>query len=188
MRSILVFLLLSYSLIYAVDIKKLEKEANAGDRKAQYNLAEAYFHGDGTKVNHLLAVKWFRMAATNGDSVAMNNLGLMYEKGLGVKSSLELAFKLYTKSAGKEYPQAQYNLGRIYYNGIPGLLEPDYEQAYVFYKKAAENDIAVAQYNLAILCFNGQGCKKDKSIAEKWFSKAAENGYTKAEDILKKYY
>ncbi len=188
MRSILVILLLSCSFLYAIDIQKLEKDANAGNRKAQYDLAEAYFHGEGTKVNHLLAVKWFRMAATNGDSVAMNNLGLMYEKGLGVKASLELAYKLYTKGAKKGYPQAQYNLGRIYYNGIPGLLDPDFEKAYIYYKQAAENDIAIAQYNLAILCFNGQGCEKDKALAEKWFNKAAENGYTKAEEVLKKYY
>ena len=187
-KLLLIAVFISVTVIYAVDIQKLEKEANAGDRQSQYELAEAYFHGEGIAVNHLLAVKWFRMAATNGDSVAMNNLGLMYEKGLGVKSSLELAYKLYTKAANKEYPQAQYNLGRIYYNGIPGLLEPDFDKAYYYYKKAAEKDIAIAQYNLAILCFNGQGCEKNKSVAEEWFNKAAENGYSKAEFILEKYF
>jgi hypothetical protein len=53
--------------------------------------------------------------------------------------------------------------------------------------KAAEQGDAAAQYNLGAMYFRGQGITQDYKESAKWFTKAAEQGYTgaaKMRDIL----
>ena len=54
------------------------------------------------------------------------------------------------------------------------------------YRKAAEQGNALAQYFLGVCCYDGQGVKQDSAEAEKWWRKAADQGYEPAKQALVK--
>lgn len=58
--------------------------AELGDSRAQFNLGNAYFFGNGVPKDDTEAVKWYRLAAEQGEAGAQRNLGYMYENGKGV--------------------------------------------------------------------------------------------------------
>lgn len=60
----------------------LHKLAEDGDADSQYLLATRYESGHGEKLNHTLALYWFRKAAENGQVMAMKSLAHIYAKGL----------------------------------------------------------------------------------------------------------
>ena len=49
------------------ELTLLKEKAESGDLIAQYNLGCAYSEGDGTPVDLVQALKWFRRAANSGD-------------------------------------------------------------------------------------------------------------------------
>ena len=49
------------------ELTLLKEKAESGDVIAQYNLGCAYAEGDGTPVDLVQALKWFRRAANSGD-------------------------------------------------------------------------------------------------------------------------
>ena len=52
------------------------------------------------------------------------------------------------------------------------------------YHKAAEQGHAVAQCNLGVCFRDGAGVEQDLEKAKEWFSKAAAEGYSKAQSEL----
>ena len=58
--------------------------AEQGDAKAQYNLGQMYYEGQGVPQDHKEAVKWYRLSAEQGDASAQFHLGTFYEQGQGV--------------------------------------------------------------------------------------------------------
>ena len=77
------------------ELTLLKEKAESGDIIAQYNLGCAYAEGDGTPVDLVQAVKWFRRAADGGDVDAQYNLAVMYDDGDGVDEDNEEAVKWY---------------------------------------------------------------------------------------------
>lgn len=55
---------------------------------------------------------------------------------------------------------------------------------YYWFSKAAEHDHADAKFNQGMMHFNGDGVKKDKAAAIKWFERAASHGSGNAGKIL----
>jgi len=78
-----------------------QKGADKGDPKAQYNIADSYFHGRGMKKSGKEAVKWYRLAAEQDLEWAQSMIGICYEYGLGVPRN--------TPEANKWYEQADSN-------------------------------------------------------------------------------
>ena len=58
-------------------IAKLQREAQAGDPDAQYNLAYLYENGLGVPKNEAKALELYQQAADQGHSTAQNNLDAM---------------------------------------------------------------------------------------------------------------
>jgi TPR repeat protein len=58
-----------------------EKAANLGLPIAQYNLGVAYAQGQGTAVNHVEALKWFKAAAEQNEVSAIGAIGIYYQHG-----------------------------------------------------------------------------------------------------------
>ncbi|MDD5226444.1 MAG: tetratricopeptide repeat protein [Candidatus Omnitrophica bacterium] len=54
------------------------KGADKGDPKAQFNLGNAYFNGNGAKRNYVEAAKWFHLAADQNLEWAQNMIGVCY--------------------------------------------------------------------------------------------------------------
>ena len=81
------------------DIGKLRMAAEHGDAKAQLNLGNLYYLGEGTPQDYAEAAKWYRLVAEQGDASAQNNLGVMYDEGDGVPQADREAVKWYRKAA-----------------------------------------------------------------------------------------
>ena len=60
------------------------KSAEQGDPRAQFSLANCYFHGHGVEEDATEVVKWMRKAAKQGHAGAQYDLGICYEDGYGV--------------------------------------------------------------------------------------------------------
>jgi TPR repeat protein len=58
-------------------VAKLQREAQAGDPDAQYNLAYMYENGIGVPKNEAKALELYQKAADQGHSAAQNNLDAM---------------------------------------------------------------------------------------------------------------
>ncbi|HEY8034609.1 MAG TPA: SEL1-like repeat protein [Methylobacter sp.] len=58
-------------------IAQLQREAQAGDPDAQYNLAYMYENGIGVPKNEAKALELYQQAADQGHSEAQNNLDAM---------------------------------------------------------------------------------------------------------------
>jgi len=78
------------------DLKEVTAKAEAGDVKAQYELAEIYRNGKGVVQDNYEALKWFTKAAEQGDPYAMYQLGIMYSSGLGTPRNCAKAVKYFS--------------------------------------------------------------------------------------------
>ena len=70
------------------------------------NLGTMYADGAGTKINHVLALKWWRKAAQKGDSKAQYNLGSSYADGRGVRADKRVAALWLKKAGGQGHKKA----------------------------------------------------------------------------------
>ncbi len=89
-----------------VDIKSLEKIANEGDVKAQYDLGECYYKGIGVDISYEKAIKWWRKSAVQGNVDAQYNIGLCYYKGEGVDKNTTIAKYWLEKACSNDKKEA----------------------------------------------------------------------------------
>src|SRR5262249_21153944 len=68
------------------------KAADAGNARAQNNLADLYLRGEGVEQNDATAFRLFQQAAQQGDTGARIKLGYMYSSGRGGKKDLKQAY------------------------------------------------------------------------------------------------
>jgi TPR repeat protein len=168
-----------------VTIEDLKIRAEAGDRTATRQLAEAYYLGrEGVEQNFSEAARWYYKLAQQGDVRAQTTLGLMYSRGYGVKKDPQAAQRWWSFAAAANDPGAQYNLGLAYANG-DGVPQ-DYAQAARWYDLAAKRTHVQAQHNLGMLYYEGKGVAKDPVRAYFWVKVAALQGDDLAPESLKK--
>jgi TPR repeat protein len=159
--------------------EEVRAKAEAGDAKAQYDLAVCYYAGQGVAKNEVEAVKWYRKAAEQNLAGAQFNLGVCYGLGEGVPKDEVEAVKWYRKAAEQNLAKAQFNLGVCY--GFGQGVEKDDVEAVEWYRKAAEQNLAVAQFNLGNCYGLGEGVAKNEVEAVKWYRKAAEQNLAGAQ-------
>ena len=88
--------------------------AEQGDAKAQLDLSEMYYSGEGVAQDHVEAVKWARKAADQGAVEALMMLGYIYESGEGeVTQDYAEAMKWYRKAAEQGSVDAEDALERV---------------------------------------------------------------------------
>lgn len=175
-------LLISPCLLAEERLIALQKAAEQGDAKAQFELATAYFRGIDIEQDYQHAIKWYQKAAKQGMPAAQHNLGHAYSQGLGVNPDDDQAVYWYRKAAEQGDWRAQNNLANAYRLG-QGVAQDD-QQAVKWYQKAAEHGYVVAQNNLALAYSQGQGVAQNIQEAIKWYQKAAEQGYAEARKNL----
>lgn len=124
--------------------------------------------------------------AHQGDPEAQSQLGVMYSSGVGQKQDKREAVKWYRNSAEQGYPVAQWNLAFMYVRGEGGLAT-DFTEARKLFARAADAGLPNAQYDLGVMLLDGLGGKQDQAEANRWFRKAAEQGYRQAEKMLKEF-
>ena len=100
-------------------------------------------------------------------------------------SLLELSGETGGEEKEELSPEALYFLGMQYETGQSGIT-PDLEQAAQCFKKAADQGHAAAQNHLGVMYKTGQGVRKNKRSAIKWFRLSANQGNEEALYNLRK--
>jgi len=160
----------------------LQKAAEQGDPKAQFDYGVANYEGKGVAQNYTEAFKWYQKAAKQGFMPAQVNLGVAYAKGEGVSQNPAEAAKWFQKAAEQGDAYAQSTLGAIYAHGQG--VSVNYAEAVKWFQKAAEQGDLNAQYSLGVIYATGIGVSVNHAEAAKWLQKAAEQGDSNSKKIL----
>ena len=81
------------------DINSLYQAAKNGNASAQYQLAEAYFRGNGIGQDYQQARYWYQQAAEQNLVEAQYTLGMMYYQGAGTEKNYVQAEYWFTRAA-----------------------------------------------------------------------------------------
>ncbi len=116
--------------------QSVQKQAKAGDVKAQLKLGDLYNNGQGGLARSgAQAAKWYQMAAEQGNADAQYNLGTLYDVGSAVPQSYPQAAKWYALAVAQDHAGAQLNLGAMYFMGAG--VEKDQARGLALIKKSA---------------------------------------------------
>lgn len=163
------------------------KSAEAGDSKAQYNLAVCYANGEGVEQDFEKAMFWWQKAAEQGDVDAQSAIGRLYLKGLGVEVDMDKAFEWTERAAKGGCADAMANLGILYY--VMGWgVETNLDKSGEWLIKAAENGVTEAMSLLSTYYEMGFVVEKDVQKAFEWAMKAAELGDAGAQKQVGDFY
>ncbi|MGM1069210.1 tetratricopeptide repeat protein [Enterobacter bugandensis] len=168
MKAIFLLLLFFTSFARADEIgSQYQKQAEAGDARAQYYLADTYFSSGDRKQ----AALWAEKAAKGGDVDAMGLLSqILFTQGDYAQAK---ALAQQATIAGSK--RGTIMLARIMVNTQAG--KTDYPQAIKLLQTAAEdidNDSAVdAQLLLGLIYANGVEVPQDDVHAASWFKRSS---------------
>lgn len=109
--------------------------ANEGNAEAQFDIAYAYFNGEGIERDYASAAMWFKRSARQNYAKAQYNLAYCYMNGRGVPRDYDKAFDLLRLSANNNYKRAQLTLADCYANGI--LVEQNEKESQKWMAMAA---------------------------------------------------
>ena len=100
------------------------RAANAGNPKAQFDLAIMYATGRYVRKNEQEAFHWFHKSARNGFVEAIYYMGISFEQGRGVRANKHLARYWFKKAVQAGHSKALYHLSQVEksqsYRGIIG--------------------------------------------------------------------
>ena len=114
------------------DFDALRRKAEAGDAKAQFDLADAFSEGKGVSKDSAKGMEWLKRSALQGYAGAQVVLGYMYQKGINMEQDPEAAAKWYKKAArqGDKNPKhaqtAQNHLSEMLSQGLISAKEADW--------------------------------------------------------------
>ncbi len=109
--------------------------ANEGNAEAQFDIAYAYFNGEGIERDYASAAMWFKRSARQNYAKAQYNLAYCYMNGCGVPRDYDKASDLLHQSANNNYKRAQLTLADCYANGI--LVEQNEKESQKWMAMAA---------------------------------------------------
>ncbi len=150
-----------------------QKDADAGDPRAQYSLGYLYQFGLGVPLDNAIAKDWYEKAASKNNADALYALGLLYENGKVGARDLSRAMSYYRQSAevGAQ-PDAEYAVGRMILRGRGVTRDP--KEGVKWLKKAALHRQPAAQYMLGAAFEAGWGVAPDPVEALYWYSRSLE--------------
>jgi Sel1 repeat len=114
------------------DISSTRQRAEAGDGKAQFDLAQAYWEGTGVPKDPVKGLEWLKKSATQGFAGAQVTLGVFYQNGVQVAKDPHEAASWFRKAARqsatdpKHAQRAQSDLGILATEGLISVEESDW--------------------------------------------------------------
>jgi len=120
------------------DFAQLLQKAEAGDARAQYDVARAYQTGQGVATDHAKAMSWLAKAAEQGLMEAETSLGSAYDLGMGVPLSNRKAVYWWQRAARQGSGFALRCLGYSYIEGR-GVAQNNL-YAYVIWRRLPSDD------------------------------------------------
>ncbi len=159
------------------DINTTIKNAENGNKIAQYNLAATYFSGgQGLPQDYKKAFVWAEKSALQGFVPAYNLLGNLYMEGQGTAKDLNKAEAWLKKGVEVNDIYCMFTLGQLYASKQMNR----YEEGIKLLTALAEKDDYYAMNALG-LAYNDLG-QNDTAI--EWFNKAAAKGSLSAKANL----
>ena len=128
---------------------RMLKMAQAGDNRAQYDVAMMYVQGIGTQKDLELGFGWMIESAKSGNVGAMNELGAIYESGVGAQRNFPVAFQWYRMAAQSDDSIGQFNVANMYARGIG--VPTDIVRAWAYYRRAASNGVLTGRERASLL-------------------------------------
>ena len=141
-----------------------QKAAEKEHGDTQYQLACAYYYGEGVKKNEELCVQWLEKAAAKSHKEAMELLNGIQEKQKIKREKAD--FKSSLKQAEKGDAYAQSRVAEFYLNGTG--VKKDIQKGIEWYEKASETDEGYAARQLAKLYAEGGIIPVDEERAAYW--------------------
>lgn len=126
------------------EFEALRHKAEAGDAKAQFELADAYSEGKGVAKDSAKGTAWLERSAFQGYAGAQVVLGYFYQKGINTEKDPSEAAKWYRKAAkqGVKDPKhaqtAQNHLSEMLAEGSISAKEADWHASDPFTKIATQ--------------------------------------------------
>jgi TPR repeat protein len=115
---------------------ELNKEAQAGNAKAQHELGIRYLTGKDMPADTVKGAYWIKKAADQKLSAAEFNYGILLINGWGVEWNPYDAFKSFYYAALDGMPQAEYVIGLLYTDNL--IIKRDMNEAYKWLQKSAQ--------------------------------------------------
>lgn len=159
-------------------MKLFQQAAEAGSAPGLVELALAYeTEYGGTEFDAGKAVEYMTKAAEMNYPYAQYKLGSYYYYGF-LEEDLDKAKEWYTRAYENGYPYAAIMLGDYYLYNVNDSEEPDYGKAFEYYKFAESQGIVSEGIGV---CYDyGLGVEENESEAFKYYTLAANDGYTGA--------
>ncbi len=163
--------------------ESIQRAAEQGELKAQYELGMMYEHGISMPKDYQAAIFWYRTAADLGSDCAQFKLAVMYESGHGVTQDYSKAALWLRKAADSGLSEAQYRLGFLLEKGL-GIPAPKYAEAATWYWLSSKQGCIDASYRLGLLNEMGLGMPIDLVTAAQHYAIAAQHGNANAQYSL----
>lgn len=167
-------------LVARPDMAKLEQAAAAGDVKAQVELGNIYFRGEGVATDESQAIGWYRKAAAKGDDWSEFSLGMIYAFGKVTPRDYPQAAAWFDKSALNGDLLSAIMLGGMYEQGLG--VRQSHSIAIGWFKVAADRGLAKGQYLLAAAYM--KGTPEQQAKVAPLLQNAADQGEALAQDLL----
>jgi len=151
----------------------LQREANAGNRNAQFELAKLYDTGNKVERDRARAIAWYNSAASQGHSESQYRLAVAYIYGYGVERDSVIGERWLTTAAKQGHKVADKMLP-IYLSN--GTLNGSTSIVVSWYLEKAVNGDASGQFGLGYLYENGWGIKPSSREADSWYGAARGAG------------
>ncbi|MCI0507367.1 MAG: sel1 repeat family protein [Gammaproteobacteria bacterium] len=151
----------------------LQREANAGNAEAQYQLGRMYDTGDKLERDRQKAITWFTSAAKQGHADAQYRLAIAYLYGISVPKNISAGENWLTNAAKQNHPVAKEMIPIYLANrsvNMPTSIALNW-----YLEKAAKGD-PDGQFGVGNMYENGWGLNVNNNEARKWFAAARAAG------------
>ncbi|HMA50744.1 MAG TPA: tetratricopeptide repeat protein [Magnetospirillaceae bacterium] len=152
----------------------LLKSAQTGNEMAQLAAATAFYNGQGTDKNPILAYGWYKVIVQTQTSPGDGMVTMARAQTQTIAKRL----------SSDEITSADFTAADLKAHiANPAEAQIKAEEAVIFeqMRDLAQQGNSVAQYRLGGLYTSGQGVAADPAASFSWYSKSAENGYIYAE-------
>ena len=163
-------------------VEALEKKANEGNPKDQYNYA---FYFDKRK-EYEKALEWFLKAAEQGYPDAQHMVGFYYHNAKGVTQDYKIALSWYEKAEKQDYVYSIYNIGIL--NELGRIDKPHPKIAFSYFLRAAEKGYINAMIKVGKAYLEGNGTGRDTKAGLMWLEDAFKKGSGEAAYEISRYY
>ncbi len=155
------------------NIAFLQREANAGNLEAQYQLGRMYDVGDKLERDPQKAITWYTSAANQGYDEAQYRLALIYLYGMGTARNKSKGEELLTQAAKQNHPVAREMLP-IYLANRSANSSTSIALSW-FLEKVSAGD-ADGSFGVGYMYENGWGLNPNEAEARKWYAAARATG------------